>query len=404
MEEGSPEKDANFSQANASKLAQDLKNTPVNESRRSSYIVQVNSPVIPSGRVTFSLESQNQATPVNQDIKKAIRSHKATPMVRMSLNTSTVTKARKSEIPVIDEVKTPSPATPKPAPRVTFANTNTEVKMAQPSKIPQNKTEIKKSSTTKPAPRVTFSNTNAEVKKAQPSKVQPKKTEVRKPAPSTNKPAPRMNLTKRPPLHLPKKSFGGDKSIVNKSNISMANQTMNAESRKRVYNIASTESAYNFMNSMRNYAPIASSGFKKPTGTVAVGPKFLTEGRVGTRMNIQRKEAPRPLPPIRTVPRNIVSKTQPNGLPRKPVASVSSAAQSKRVFGPIGTKKVLTKAVTPHFASDDRIKIWHRKHDDVDNPNVLSQTFKAKPAPDFKKLHARSKLAQYSLTHKPPGV
>ena len=134
-----------------------------------------------------------------------------------------------------------------------------------------------------------------------------------------------------------------------------------------------------FMNSVRNYSQFVVS---TPKLTIPKGPCLLTEKRLGVKKyntvlslhNDINKEFVAPV--IKPVASN------------KPVEKTTTAL----------TKR-FTKAISPHFSTDARIKVWHLKHDTQSQVDGCSQTtqksnnksapiFKARPAPNFKKLQA----------------
>lgn len=134
----------------------------------------------------------------------------------------------------------------------------------------------------------------------------------------------------------------------------------------------------------RNYTPptaAASSALKKqrPKATVPVSPNLHTSTRCTMRkahtMPNLAPAAPKPAPVIR------------KPLPTKPAPTTTAPAAA---FVP-------TKAITPKFSTEARLKLWHVKHGDQADGGAAAPgggknggglLFKARPMPNFKRMQA----------------
>ncbi|KAH9399261.1 hypothetical protein TYRP_018172 [Tyrophagus putrescentiae] len=138
----------------------------------------------------------------------------------------------------------------------------------------------------------------------------------------------------------------------------------------------------------RNYTPptaAASSALKKqrPKATVPVSPNLHTSTRCTMRkahtMPNVSAAAPKPAP--------VVVARKP--LPTKPKGPPTNAAPAA-AFVP-------TKAITPKFSTEARLKLWHVKHGDQADGGAAAAgggkgggglLFKARPMPNFKRMQA----------------
>lgn len=135
----------------------------------------------------------------------------------------------------------------------------------------------------------------------------------------------------------------------------------------------------------RNYTPptaAASSALKKqrPKATVPVSPNLHTSTRCTMRkahtMPNVSAAAPKPAP--------VVVARKP--LPAKPMAKPAPTTTAP------AAAFVPTKAITPKFSTEARLKLWHVKHGDQADGAAPGGKggllFKARPMPNFKRMQA----------------
>lgn len=160
--------------------------------------------------------------------------------------------------------------------------------------------------------------------------------------------------------------------------------------------ISLAEFSNNFCNSVRTcskYEPtIRSKTMKK---TKPKSPKLWTSKRVHNNC-----------PKAAIVTENKIKLNNVNNQKTKPKPTTTTTMAIKKINNhqsqilakPKGKilvsfnkKKSLTKAQTPIFCTDIRSKIYNSKHDDQDKKqDEPRQTFRARPMPNFQKIHARA--------------
>ena len=169
--------------------------------------------------------------------------------------------------------------------------------------------------------------------------------------------------------------------------LSNGSSTTTGPSRPSPYLGLSVLNAHFMSKYCRNYTPptaAASSALKKqrPKATVPVSPNLHTSTRCTMRKahtmpNVSAAAAPKPAPVIR------------KPLPAKPKVAQTTTAPAA-AFVP-------TKAITPKFSTEARLKLWHVKHgDQADGAGAApgggkgggGLLFKARPMPNFKRMQA----------------
>lgn len=149
--------------------------------------------------------------------------------------------------------------------------------------------------------------------------------------------------------------------------------------------VSLAEITNNFFRSARIYEPHNYSKNKRST-TKPRSPKLLTAQRCqACRKNLDELDSKtQQLKSVEPVAKN----TNVND------ETKSTIQRIKRTFPLLNArKKTITKAHTPLFQTDLRLKIYHQKHPNQNEEIVRDQsksTFHARPMPDFKKLQAKA--------------
>lgn len=310
----------------------------MSKSRRSSYIVQ--SPVV--AHVHFAESIESQVTPKTDDHYTKIKNRQQTPITVSTFNVSQKTNTRKS----------------------TLAKGSTAGKQ-----IDRVQKYIKRFSKTLTKEGEGSSKEN----QPQPSvikKVQPV-VDYKKPLSTKSNP---FKMNRAAALLLEKRRL-----TANRSGAVPRTSKMNSEDipKPRAEFKSLAQMSQNFLVSARHYSPKYGQTNTKRSLTKPRAPRLLTEQRAKCNRVHHEDVVDNVKPvnkfPIRKVAKENAVKPDANRAPQAVVSNVS---------------RKLTKPRAPNFCTDARVKVWHSKPHE--SAPVQQFRFRAKPAPNFKVIQAKS--------------